>query len=121
VSSWRQGRKRGRNLYLQDGTKAADDDRFLGLMETPELAEEVCEAIRRMHSEWKTPFLDSIWEPRYPNDPQHEDPLRVVDNHGNASICAVLDGGSSTVRRTARELNLFYVQTNDKSKIPRER
>ena len=38
---WRVGRKLGRTLYAQQGPEPGDDDPFLGLMETPELAAEV--------------------------------------------------------------------------------
>ncbi|MGH2936921.1 MAG: hypothetical protein ACRDPE_02245 [Solirubrobacterales bacterium] len=113
---WRVGRKLGRTLYKQEGLEPTDEDRFLGLMESAELAEMVVEAMRRFDEDWETPFVGSVWEPRAvrPGRPvpirrdQHEDPLRVEDNHGGASICRVLDGGTSTVRRTALELNLYY-------------
>lgn len=41
---WRTGRKLGRTVYAQAGTEPADDDVLLGLMDTPALARETCEA-----------------------------------------------------------------------------
>jgi hypothetical protein len=110
-SKWRVGRKLGRSLYFQEGPEPSDDDRFLGLMEKAELAELVVEAVGRFNAEFKAPFVNSVWEPRYPSDPQHDDPLKVVDAHGGAYLCAVMDGGSSTVRRSALHLNLYYRRT----------
>lgn len=110
MAAWRMGRKRGRNLYRQEGPQPSDSDRFLGIMETAELAEKVVEAMRRFDEEFKAPFVGSIWNPRRPNDPEHEDPLRVEDAHGGAYVCRVMDGGSSTVRRSMLQLNLYYVR-----------
>lgn len=44
LKKWRTGRKLGRTVYAQAGKEPADDDVFLGLMDTPELAREACEA-----------------------------------------------------------------------------
>ncbi len=38
---WRQGRKLGRTLYVVVGDEPSDEDIFVGIMETPELAYEV--------------------------------------------------------------------------------
>lgn len=40
---WRVGPKLGRTVYLQLGDEPGDVDVFLGLMETPELAQQVVE------------------------------------------------------------------------------
>ena len=40
---WRTGRKVGRTIYAQDGPQASDDDRLIGVMDTPELAAQACE------------------------------------------------------------------------------
>lgn len=106
--TWRVGQKLGRTLYRQEGSEPSEDDRFLGMMETTELAETVCEAMRRFDADFAAPFVGSTWTPRYPRDPEHEDPLEVVDPNGGGYLCKVLDGGSSTVRRSALELNLYY-------------
>ena len=38
---WRIGRKLGRTIYRQVGAAPSDEDPFLGLMESPELAADV--------------------------------------------------------------------------------
>jgi hypothetical protein len=35
---WRTGRKIGRTIYLQAGPEPSDEDRLIGVMDTPELA-----------------------------------------------------------------------------------
>jgi ribosomal protein S27AE len=41
---WRTGRKVGRTVYMQPGPEASDSDPLIGVMDTPELAAEACEA-----------------------------------------------------------------------------
>jgi hypothetical protein len=41
---WRTGRRKGRHLYAQLGSEPSDDDPELGMMDSPELAAEACEA-----------------------------------------------------------------------------
>lgn len=41
----RQGRKVGRTLYQQMGDMASDDDPIVGLVDTPELAAFIVEAV----------------------------------------------------------------------------
>jgi hypothetical protein len=38
---WRQGRKVGRTLYAQLGPEPSDNDPLIGVLDTPELAEQV--------------------------------------------------------------------------------
>ena len=42
---WRVGRKVGRTVYVQSGPEPSDDDRLIGLMDTPDLARLVVEAV----------------------------------------------------------------------------
>lgn len=58
---WRVGRKLGRTLYEQLAEQPSDDDRFLGIMETPELAREVVEMQRRRVRGGMPPEVDSDW------------------------------------------------------------
>ncbi len=37
---WRTGRKVGRTIYAQIGSEPSDEDRLIGMMDTPSLAEE---------------------------------------------------------------------------------
>ncbi len=37
---WRTGRKVGRTIYAQLGPEPSDDDPIIGMMDTPELAEQ---------------------------------------------------------------------------------
>lgn len=47
---WRTGRKLGRTLYQRTYTDApSDDDKFLGIMDTPELAQQVVAAVNALH------------------------------------------------------------------------
>lgn len=112
MSRWRAGRKLGRTLYLQDGSEPSDDDRFLGLMESEELAEIVVEATRRLFDDFQAAFEGSVWKPRRSRDPGYEDPLKVIHADAGGYLCRVLDGGSATVRRTGVELNLYYRREN---------
>jgi hypothetical protein len=41
---WRQGRHEPRHLYAQIGAEPSDDDPIVGTLDTPEAAEEACEA-----------------------------------------------------------------------------
>jgi hypothetical protein len=41
----RVGRKVGRTIYAQVGTEPSDDDRLIGVMDTPQLAEEAVRAV----------------------------------------------------------------------------
>jgi hypothetical protein len=41
---WRTGRKVGRTLYAQIGNVPSDDDVLIGVMDTPELADEAAKA-----------------------------------------------------------------------------
>lgn len=41
---WRVGRKVGRTIYAMTGPEPSDDDPLIGVMDTPELAAEACEA-----------------------------------------------------------------------------
>lgn len=108
MTRWRVGRKLGRTLYLQEGDAPSDEDRFLGLMEKPELAEIVVESVRRFHDDFRAPAEGDVWKPRLSDDPEHEDPLEVAEAQMGNYLCKVLDGGSSTVRRSGLELNLYY-------------
>jgi hypothetical protein len=42
---WRVGRKLGRTIYVQPGDEPSDDDEFLGLMESEEIAAQVVDAV----------------------------------------------------------------------------
>lgn len=42
---WRIGRKLGRTIYAQEGDEPSDDDVFLGLMESEEIAAQVVNAV----------------------------------------------------------------------------
>lgn len=42
---WRTGRKVGRTVYLQTGPEPSDSDLLIGLMDTPELARTVVDAV----------------------------------------------------------------------------
>jgi len=42
---WRVGRHVGRTIYEQSGDEPGDDDRLIGLMDTPELARIVVDAV----------------------------------------------------------------------------
>ena len=42
---WRVGRKVGRTIYRQTGEEPSDDDILIGIMDTPEWAELVVEAV----------------------------------------------------------------------------
>ena len=44
---WRTGRKVGRTIYRQVGEEPSDDDRLIGVMDTPELAALVVEAVNQ--------------------------------------------------------------------------
>lgn len=57
---WRVGRKLGRTLYEEKYTdRASDDDRFVGIMDTPEDAQRVVDAVNAMPIIWELhqPFL----------------------------------------------------------------
>lgn len=45
---WRTGRHVFRTIYAQGGSDAARDDELIGVMDSPELAAEVC----RAHNRW---------------------------------------------------------------------
>lgn len=45
---WRVGRKVGRTIYAQHGPEPSDDDRLIGMLDTPELAAEAVHC----HNEW---------------------------------------------------------------------
>ena len=45
---WRVGRKVGRTIYLQAGEEPSDDDRLIGMMDTPELAQIVAAAVNSL-------------------------------------------------------------------------
>lgn len=38
---WRTGRKLGRTIYMQIGPEPSDEDEFIGLMDTADLAEQI--------------------------------------------------------------------------------
>jgi hypothetical protein len=44
---WRTGRKLGRTLYICNGETPGDDDQLVGMMDTPELADRVVDAVNR--------------------------------------------------------------------------
>jgi hypothetical protein len=48
--TWRTGRKVGRTIYLQLGQDPSDDDVLIGVMDRPDLAEIVVDAV----NEWTT-------------------------------------------------------------------
>lgn len=48
---WRTGRKVGRTIYEQVGTDPSDDDRLIGIMDTPDLARRAVEAVNQTGSE----------------------------------------------------------------------
>lgn len=43
--TWRTGRKVGRTIYEQVGIEPSDDDRLIGIMDTPDLARRAVEAV----------------------------------------------------------------------------
>jgi hypothetical protein len=77
-------------------------------MEKKELAEVVVEAVRRFHDDFRAPGVGEVWKPRRRDDPEHEDPLEVAEAQMGNYVCKVLDGGSSTIRRSGLDLNLYY-------------
>lgn len=46
----RTGRKVGRTIYIQHGSGPSDDDMFIGCVDTPELAAEICARYNREES-----------------------------------------------------------------------
>jgi len=42
---WRTGRKVGRTIYGQVGDEASDGDHLIGVMDTPELAQEAVDGV----------------------------------------------------------------------------
>lgn len=46
---WRVGQKVGRTIYAQFGPKPSDEDRLIGVMDTPKLARAAVDA----HNAWK--------------------------------------------------------------------
>ncbi|MCA1673038.1 MAG: hypothetical protein LC799_12855 [Actinobacteria bacterium] len=53
MSRWRTGRKVGRTIYLQQGDEPSDDDQLIGLMDTPELARQVVDAVNTPKHHWR--------------------------------------------------------------------
>lgn len=51
VSKWRVGQKLGRTIYEQKDRYPSELDRFLGIMETPELAAHVVALHNKFHDE----------------------------------------------------------------------
>ena len=52
--TWRVGRKVGRTIYIQEADQPSDEDRLIGLMDTPELAELVVAAVNHIATERNT-------------------------------------------------------------------
>lgn len=48
---WRISRKVGRTIYVQAGPEPSDRDKLIGVMDTPELAALVIDAVNRLLSE----------------------------------------------------------------------
>lgn len=48
---WRTGRKVGRTIYAQLGAEPSDDDPLIGVMDTPEIAGRVVEAVNEIEKE----------------------------------------------------------------------
>jgi hypothetical protein len=47
---WRTGRKVGRTIYRQFYDEPSDKDQLIGVMDTPELAQEVVESVNGMRA-----------------------------------------------------------------------
>jgi hypothetical protein len=47
---WRTGRKVGRTIYRQFYDEPSDKDQLIGVMDTPELAQEVVESVNTMRT-----------------------------------------------------------------------
>jgi len=79
VNPWRVGRKLGRTLYIQIGTDAGYHDTFIGLMESPALAAEVCKAMNH----WiQCDCLEDCYAHRhYDVETEMDDRGRVVTRH----------------------------------------
>lgn len=104
---WRTGRKLKRTLYRQGGLEPRDDDEFLGLMESPELAEIVIEAVRRFDEEWKSPAIGDTWRDR-----ETRELWRIEDcvHHGKY-LCRRRGSHSWSdhmSRKSALDLNMHY-------------
>ena len=52
---WRTGRKVGRTIYQQHGDEPSDNDRLIGVMDTPDLAERVVAAVNGCAGETRLP------------------------------------------------------------------
>jgi hypothetical protein len=50
---WRVGRSVGRTVYRQAGPEASKDDVLIGVMDTPELAKQVVDAVNAMRTQLK--------------------------------------------------------------------
>lgn len=48
---WRTGRKVGRTIYIRLGREASDDDVLIGVMDSPEIASDVCLAHNHLLAE----------------------------------------------------------------------
>ena len=46
--TWRVGRTLGRTMYIQKGKWASKEDEFVGIMDTPELAQQVVSAMNML-------------------------------------------------------------------------
>jgi len=49
--TWRRGRKLGRTIYVQAGALSSDNDVLIGVMDTPELAALVVDAVNHLEAE----------------------------------------------------------------------
>jgi hypothetical protein len=79
VNPWRVGRKLGRTLYIQIGTDAGYYDTFIGLMESPALAAEVCKA---MNHWMQCDCLEDCYAHRHYNvETEMDDRGRVTTRH----------------------------------------
>lgn len=47
ITVWRTGRKVGRTIYEQIGAEPSDDDRLIGILDTPALARRAVEAVNQ--------------------------------------------------------------------------
>jgi hypothetical protein len=58
---WRVGRKVGRTIYYQTGTEPSDDDELVGVMDTPQLAALVVQAVNAADN-IEAAMRDSAWD-----------------------------------------------------------
>ena len=92
--TWRTGRKLGRTVYEQVGDEAGWSDKFLGMMETRQLAEYVCLAVNSFEELGMT--LASMPE----TEPYDKAPQVAVWENGDRKDCDDLPPAGLPVQRS---------------------